>query len=218
MRGHAERQRLPSGRNAAKSVASRRRAVGPDHRELFVAVGGGAAMAGNMLEDRQDAASSRPAAIAAGDGGDLFRRRAIGAIPDNRIDPGDRHVGNRRAIDIDAQGARSAAIKVARLIWRRQGRFPIAVVERAIGGARRVARPMRRAQSLHPAAFLIDQDRRPAADAAAKFVNQAPQAIRSATLRSKTISPHGSASLRNCRSSALSAGPATPVIKARIRA
>ena len=35
----------------------------------------------------------------------------------------------------------------------------IASVKASIGGARRIARPMRRAHALHPAAFLVDQDR-----------------------------------------------------------
>ena len=45
-----------SGRKAAKSVASSVGAVGLDHRQLLVAVGSRAAMAGNVLEDRQYAA------------------------------------------------------------------------------------------------------------------------------------------------------------------
>ncbi len=69
--------------------------------------------------------------------------------------------------------ARSAAIKPRTQSRGGKAGLPIAIVERAIGRARRVGWPMRRTEPLHPAAFLIDQHRRLAADNAAKIVDQA---------------------------------------------
>ena len=63
MGGHAERQagqRPESG----KIGPFQRCAVGIDHRQLVVAVGGGAAVARQVLDHRQDAAGLRPSAMA----------------------------------------------------------------------------------------------------------------------------------------------------------
>ncbi len=69
-----------------------------------MAVGGGPAVAGNVLEHRQDAAlSSSPAAIAPRDRRDLARFGAIGPVADDRVGAGNRHVRERQAIDVDAE-------------------------------------------------------------------------------------------------------------------
>ena len=46
---------------------------------------------------------------------------------------------------------------------RRKPRVRVAVVDPAIGRAGRIGRPVRRPEALHPAALLVDQDRRIAA-------------------------------------------------------
>ena len=58
MRGHAERQagERPEGGEIGRF---QRRAVGVDHRQAVVAVGGGAAVARQVLEHRQHAAGQQ---------------------------------------------------------------------------------------------------------------------------------------------------------------
>ena len=72
------------GRNAAKSRGFERCAVGVHHRQPFVAVGVGAAVAGDVLEHRQHAAVRQALGDGGGDGRDLVRRLAIGAVADHR--------------------------------------------------------------------------------------------------------------------------------------
>ena len=102
MRGHRHRKR----RERPKSGKIRRfenRPIGVDDRQLGVAVGGRAAMAGNVLEYRQNAAVRQALGDRAGNSGDLVGLGAIGPIADHRIGASHRHVRDRQAIDIDAQ-------------------------------------------------------------------------------------------------------------------
>ena len=62
-----------------------RRPVGTDHRQLFMAVGCGAAVAGNVLENRQNAALKQPCRDRGGNVGHLGRICSVGAIADDRI-------------------------------------------------------------------------------------------------------------------------------------
>ena len=55
---------------------------------------------------------------------------------------------------------------------RRETGVRIAVVDPAIGGAGRIGRPMRRPEPLHPAALLVDQDGRIAAEFMESFTNK----------------------------------------------
>ena len=121
-------------------------------------------MAGDVLEHRQHAARHQALGHGGGDGGDLLRRFAIGAVADDGIGAGDRHIGERQAVDVDPKrleigrdqpGAEPGGGKAGRRV---------AVVEPAIGRAGRIGRPVRRSEPLHPAALLVDQDGRLSAE------------------------------------------------------
>ena len=168
MGGHAERQagERPEG---GKIGLFQRGAVGIDHRQPVVAVGGGAAVARQMLEHRQNAAGQQALA--------RWRRQSPPPCParchrrgrrspDRRRRPAHRQsAGNRRRCRATP---RSSAIKCPAKLRRRKAQGRISVVERAIARARRIGRPMRRAKPLHPAAFLVDQNGRLPADGIAK--------------------------------------------------
>jgi hypothetical protein len=82
-----------------------------------------------------------------------------GLVPDHRIGAGQPQVGERQAVDGDAQRLEIGGDQ-ARAKFR--GRDPgrrVLVVKLAVDGARRIGGPVRRGQPLHPPAFLIDQDR-----------------------------------------------------------
>ncbi len=102
MGGHAQRQIL-QGTECGKIGRLQSGAVGVHHRQLQVAVGGGAAVAGDVLEHRQHAAVGEARGDGSGDRGDLFRRLAIGAVADHGVGAADRHVGKRQAVDVDAE-------------------------------------------------------------------------------------------------------------------
>ena len=75
---------------------------------------------------------------------------------------------------------------------------------------------MRRAQPLHPAALLIDQDGRVTAEGGAEIVDQPAQRVGVRDIALEDDQTPGLGVARNWRSSSVSAGPATPVMKARI--
>ena len=85
----------------------------------------------------------------------------------------------------------------------------------AVECAGRISRPMRRPKALHAAAFLINQNRRLPAHASPEKMSQGSDLLRVSIFRLKRISPHGSASRRNARSSGEQSGPASPVMNAR---
>ena len=193
-----------------------RRPVGTDHdRQPHMAVGGGPAMAGNVLEHRQNAAlaaspsATAPAMAATLSGLGRHRRdRRSSGRPRRPAHP--RAAGNRRRC---RARARSAAISRAPSCAAAKPARAIAVVERAIGGARRIDRPMRRPEALHAAAFLVDQDRGLAAERARALPRSGRRAVPGpAMLRLKRMNPNGVASRRNARSLCeISSVPARPV-------
>ena len=63
-----------------------------------MAICGGPAVAGNVLQDRQDAALFQPLRDGAGDRRDLARFGSIGPVTDHRVGPGHRDVRQRQAI------------------------------------------------------------------------------------------------------------------------
>ena len=67
----------------------------------MVAIGSGAPMARQVLDDRQNPAALQPRRQRRRDHGDLVRRIAKGAIADHPVGAGDRHIGQRKAIDRD---------------------------------------------------------------------------------------------------------------------
>ena len=134
-----------------------------DHRQPLMTVGGGAAVPRQVLEHGQDPAFQKPRRGRARDDRDLVRRLAIGAIPDHLVGAGDRHVGERQAVDVDPECHQIGRDQPRAEPGRRETRIRIAVVDPAIGGARRIGRPKRRTETLHPAALLVDQNGRLAA-------------------------------------------------------
>ncbi len=164
---------MPSGRPAERPEGGKigrfqGGPVGIDHRQAGVAVGAGAAMTGQVLEHRQDAAGQQALRDRAGDGRDLCRLGSIGAVADHRVAAGDRNVGQRKAVDVDPKNTEVCRDQVTAEPSSGQARGHVAVVERAIAGAGRIGRPMRRPEPLHPAAFLVHQDGRFPANGVAK--------------------------------------------------
>ena len=128
----------------------------------------------------------------------------------------DRHVGDRQAIDIDAESREIGRDQAGAELRGGKPHLAIPVVERAIGRARRIARPMRRPEALDAAAFLVDQDRRLAADDGAKFLDQPAQAVRLSDVALEDDEAPGLRLLEELPLSGRERGPASPVMKARI--
>ena len=135
-------------------------------------VGGRAAMAGHVLENRQDAPIAQSLRDSAGNGRHFPRLGAIGAITDHRICPGARHIGDRQAIDVDAQRRKIGGDQAGAEPGGGKAGVTIPVVERAIGRARRIARPVRRTKALNAPALLVDQDRGLASKDRPRFIDQ----------------------------------------------
>ncbi len=100
-----------------------------------MAVGLGAAVAGQMLEHRQHAAGHEPLRDRAGDGRHLGRLRAVGPIADHSVTPGHRYVRQRQAIDVDTDGGKIGGDQVAGQPRRRDPGRRFAVIEFAVAGA-----------------------------------------------------------------------------------
>ncbi len=92
--------------------------------------------------------------------GDLFRFVPKARSPITAVGAGDRHVGDRHAIDVDADVRKIGRDQPRAEPGRRKPASAIAVVKLAIGGSRGVFGPMGRTKALHAAALLIDQHRR----------------------------------------------------------
>ena len=80
-----------------------------------------------------------------------------------------RHVEQRQAIDVDAQLGQVVRNQTGAEPRRRKTKHRIDIVQRAKHRSRRVDRPMRRSEALHPAALLVDQDR------SLRITNRGPQ-------------------------------------------
>ena len=76
-----------------------------DPRQLQMAVGASAPMAGNVLHDRRDAAVEQPPRSRAADARYAFRVVAIGAIPDDAMRAKLRGVQHRETVDGDSDFA-----------------------------------------------------------------------------------------------------------------
>ncbi len=143
-------------------------------RQFEVAVGQGAAVAGNMLHHRHDAAGHQ-----AESGGPPQTRRigrmiGIGAVADDFMGARRGDVENRQAIDVYPQYAQILGDqprgKSRQLFVRSR--------DLTESGGGRIDRPMRRAQALDPAAFLIDQHGGVFAEQVAEGLGQRPHLIR----------------------------------------
>ncbi len=102
MCGHAERQagQRPESREIGALQGC---AIGIDDRQLMVAVGRGAAMTRQVLKHREYAAGLQALGDRLGDGRDFAGLATIGTVANHRIAAGNRHVGNRQAVDVDAE-------------------------------------------------------------------------------------------------------------------
>ena len=68
-----------------------------------MAVGGGAAVPGDMFDHRHDPARQEPFGDRTRQRGDLLRVLPIGAVADDGVGARDRDVGQRQTIDVDAE-------------------------------------------------------------------------------------------------------------------
>ena len=162
MGGHAERQggQGPEGGKIGRFQGG---PVGIDHWQFGVAVHAGAAMPGQVLEHRQNAAGQQALRDRPGDGGDLAGLSSIGAVADHRVGAGDQNIGQRKAVNVYPKNTELCRDQVTSEPSSSQARGHVAIVDRAIAGAGRKNRPVRRSKPLHPAAFLVHQHgRRPA--------------------------------------------------------
>ena len=151
-----------------------------DHRQRLVAVHRGATMAGNMLDDRRNAPGMQGVHDDPAQGCNRIGFPAQRPVADDRISPGLRQVENRPAIDGDVQVRQVFGDGLGVLRQRRRGPRRVGQIHLGKLGSRRPFRPMRRAQTLHPPAFLIDQHRRGGiADRGAQVADQCPDLIRS---------------------------------------
>jgi len=101
MRGHRPRHRRQRA-EWRKVTVRQHRAVGFDPWAGMVAVDPGAAMPGDMLDDRQHTAAQEPLAEGAAEARHPRRRGAEGAVADHRVGVTHRQIEHRRAIDGDA--------------------------------------------------------------------------------------------------------------------
>mgnify|MGYP001586967502 CR=1 FL=1 len=131
--------------------------VGIDHRQSGVAVGGGAAMARQVLEDRQDAAGQQPLGDGFGDVGDFGNVGTIGPVPDHRVAAGNRNIRDRQAVDVDAERMQIGRDQASGKSGGGDTGGGNTVIKLAVARSRRIGRPMRRPEPLHPAALLVHQ-------------------------------------------------------------
>ena len=141
---------------------------GVDGRQLEMRVGEGAAVAGDMLHDRQHAARHQAFGGGAAHRGDDIRLLAVGALADDVAGAFDRHVEHGQAVGGDAVALEIEGVQAREQPDGALAGLVILLPERAERGAGRIIGRERRADALHAAAFLVDEDRRVgAADAIA---------------------------------------------------
>ncbi len=170
-RGVAERRER---REIGLQVAIRR----GHRRQRLMGVEQRAAVAGDMLDDADDAARLQSAEDRAAKRGDAHRFAAERAIADDIAGPRLADVEQRQAVDGNAHLGKHGSERhrvEPRRFDRAGGGAVIQGVERR---AARERRPFRRLHPRHAPAFLIDQDRQVgAAVETTKLVGQAPQLV-----------------------------------------
>ena len=122
-----------------------------------MAVGGGATMTWNMLENRQDPAPQESIRHRARDARNLLRLLPIGAITDDTACAGNRNIGNRKAVDIDADRNEISGHQVGAEICGPLALGGVPVIDETIDRAWRIRWPVGRPKPLDPATFLIDE-------------------------------------------------------------
>ena len=193
--------RPASGRNAAKSVASRvARSVSTTGSWWWLSAAG-AAMARQVLEHRQDAAGHAAPARSRRRWRRPCRLGAIGAVADHRVAAGDRNVGDRQAVDVDAKSAQVCRDQMAGQAEQRPGRAD-ARGRRARHSARRADRPANAAARAAAPGRLPGP---PARALPSRRCHEMSELVSVTwcgvlTFRLKMIRPQGWASRRNARS------------------
>ena len=92
-----------SALNGTKSVARKTSSDSSHHRQFMMAVGKGAAMPGDMLQHRHNAAIHQPLRLRARQSDHLLGLMAESAVADDVMRAFHRNIGQRRAIDRDAE-------------------------------------------------------------------------------------------------------------------
>ena len=174
MGGHAQRQ-IRQRAECGKVALAEGVLVGLDHGKRMVAVGRGPAVAGDMLEHRQNAPLEQAVGHRARQRRDFVRTLPVSAVADDRIGAACRHVGHRQAINVDPDGRKIGGDEARTEIGRPDPVRRIAIVQTAIGGAGRIGGPMRRAETLDTAALLIHEHGHIAAGRLAHGANQTAQ-------------------------------------------
>ena len=122
-----------------------------------MAVGAGAAMAGNMLHDGQHAAGKQAVRRRTPDVRDPRRLAAVSAIADDLMRAGLRRVEHGEAIDGDPHLAQIMRHETRAQKGETRRSLQIRA-EAFIGCGARIGSPMRRREPLHAAALLIDEN------------------------------------------------------------
>lgn len=101
MGGHAQRQRGERP-ECGKIRPFERMTIGGDDGKVLMAVGGSAAVAGQVLDDGENAAAGEARRDRCGDRGHLVRGIAISTVPYHPVGACDGHIGQGQAIHGDA--------------------------------------------------------------------------------------------------------------------
>ncbi len=151
--------------------------VGVHHRQVVMAVGEGAAVTGHVLDHRQDAAGQQTLGGGAAQLRHQGRLAGVGAVADDVVSAGHRHVQHRQAVDGDPDPAQVVGHQPGPETDQFAGRQRVVGrLEEGVGG--RVFGPVRRAHALDPTALLVDQDRRVGiVDGLAQLVSQGAQLV-----------------------------------------
>src|SRR5947209_12311511 len=99
--GHSQRQ-IGKRPECSKIARLEGRTVGLDNGKTAMTVNGCAAVAWDMLEDRQNTPRSQARGHATGDGGNLLGGLTISAIADDIARPSRPNVGNGKAVHVNA--------------------------------------------------------------------------------------------------------------------
>jgi hypothetical protein len=154
-------------------------AAGVDHGQADMAVGAGAAVAGDMLDHRQHAAVDQPVGHRPAEQGDRGGVGGEGPVADDVVGAGRRHVEHRRAVDGDAEVRQLQRDQGGVEPGRRDRRRLRPSEQLTEAPGRRRFAPVRRAQSGDAATLLVDQHRRVgAADGVAQRRGQRADLVR----------------------------------------
>ncbi len=152
--------------------------VGRHHRETKMTVGGGSSMARDVLDHRDDGAGHQALCGDARQQGDLVRALPVGAVSDDVMGAGRRDIQHGRTVDCDPQVMEVMGDKARAEPGHLAGQRRIIARQVGEGPRRRVAAPVRRPKTGHPAALLVDEHRRIGpANAGAKRRDHGPHLI-----------------------------------------